>query len=421
MSTTPPNKIFTLSQVAASIKKTLSDRYSQAYWIKAEMNKLNFYQHSGHCYPDLVEKKDNKIIAEMRGMLWKGDYQAINRRFIDTVNEPLKDGISILFLARISFDAVYGIGLQIVDIDPTFSLGELTREKLVTIRRLKEEKLFDLNRSLPFPLLPKRLAIISVETSKGLADFLKIIDQNPWSYRFDYRLFPALLQGDRAIDSIRRQLSEVRARLQEFDALAIIRGGGGDIGLSCYNDYRLASELARFPLPVLTGIGHATNETICEMVAYKNAITPSELADFLIRHFHQFALPIHEAEKLLQRMPLEYLAGKGREIAQMSHQFQLASLGMIREQHTQCDHLRDHLKLHVAQFFKSTLSGLENMEQHLNILHPDNVLKRGFTLNYQHGKVIKSVSEIEKDAEISTVFYDGEVCSTINKILTKQP
>jgi len=418
---TPAKKIFTLSQVAASIKKTLTERYSQAYWVKAEMNKLNFYQHSGHCYPDLVEKKDNKIIAEMRGMLWKSDYQAINRRFIDTVNEPLKDGINILFLARISFDSLYGIGLQIIDIDPTFSLGELTREKLVTIRRLKEEKLFDLNRSLSFPLLPKRLAIISVETSKGLADFLKIIDHNPWSYRFEHRLFPALLQGDRAIESIRRQLSEVRARHQEFDALAIIRGGGGDIGLTCYNDYRLASDLARFPLPVLTGIGHATNETISEMVAYKNAITPSELADFLIQHFHQFAIPVLEAEKVLRRMPLEYLADKRREIGQMSRQFQLASLGMIREQGSQCDHLRDHLKLHVVQFFRNTLSDLENMEQHFKILHPDNVLKRGFTLNYQSGKVIKSVSEIKKEEEISTVFYDGEIRSTINKILTKEP
>lgn len=420
MSTTPPRKIFSLSQVAASIKKTLAERYSQAYWIKADMNKLNFYRHSGHCYPDLVEKKDNKIIAEMRGMLWKGDYQAINRRFLDTVNEPLKDGISILFLARISYDALYGIGLQIIDIDPTFSLGELTREKLVTIGRLKQEKLFDLNRSLPFPLLPKRLAIISVETSKGLADFLKIIEKNPWSYRFEHRLFPALLQGDKAVDSIREQLRVIRARQQEFDALTIIRGGGGDVGLSCYNDYRLASELARFPIPVLTGIGHATNETISEMVAYKNAITPSELADFLIQHFHQFAAPVVEAEKLLKRIPLEYLSEKKREMGQLSRQFQLASLGLVREQNAELRHLGNNLRLHAGQFFKSAWSNLLNTEQHLEMLHPDRVLKRGFTLNYQQGKVIKSVSEVDKTQEITTVFYDGKVISSINKILTEE-
>jgi exodeoxyribonuclease VII large subunit len=420
MSTTPPRKIFSLSQVAASIKKTLAERYSQAYWIKADMNKLNFYRHSGHCYPDLVEKKDNKIIAEMRGMLWKGDYQAINRRFLDTVNEPLKDGISILFLARISYDALYGIGLQIIDIDPTFSLGELTREKLVTIGRLKQEKLFDLNRSLPFPLLPKRLAIISVETSKGLADFFKIIENNPWAYRFEYRLFPALLQGDKAVDSIRKQLRVIGARQQEFDALTIIRGGGGDVGLSCYNDYRLASELARFPIPVLTGIGHATNETISEMVAYKNAITPSELADFLIQHFHQFAAPVVEAEKLLKRIPLEYLSEKTREMAQLSRQFQLASLGLIREQNAELRHLGNNLRLHTDQFFKSAWSNLLNTEQHLEILHPDQVLKRGFTINYQQGKVIKSVSDVDKTQEITTVFSDGKVISSINKILTQE-
>src|SRR5690606_36035546 len=137
----------------------------------------------------------------------------------------------------------------------------------------------------------------------------------------------------------------------------------------------------------LTGIGHATNETVSEMVAYKNAITPSELADFLIQHFHQFAVPVLEAEKLLLRMPLEYLAEKRREISQMSRQFQLASLGLIREQNAQREHLKDHLHLHVAQYFRNRRSDLENAEQHLLILHPDNVLKRGFTLNYQHGKV----------------------------------
>src|SRR5690606_10527322 len=124
----------------------------------------------------------------------------------------------------------------------------------------------------------------------------------------------------------------VRRNMQDFDALAIIRGGGGDVGLTCYNDYRLASELARFPLPVLTGIGHATNETVCEMVAYKNAITPSELADFLIQHFHQFAVPLAEAQKILFQIPRELLREKRREIGLVSRQFELASFSMLREQ-----------------------------------------------------------------------------------------
>src|SRR5690606_14402693 len=219
---------------------------------------------------------------EMRSTLWKADFQRINKQFKEVTKEPLKDGIGVLIQATISYDELYGLSLRIIDIDPNFSLGVLAREKQEAIDRLRKEQIFDLNRSLPFPLLPKRIALISVETSKGLADFLKILQNNVWNYRFEFLLFPALLQGDRAVNSILAQIEEIKSRIHEFDAVALIRGGGGDVGLSCYNQFELASAIAKFPIPFLTGIGHATNETVSEMVAHKNAITPSELADFLI-------------------------------------------------------------------------------------------------------------------------------------------
>src|SRR5690606_24562818 len=140
-----------------------------------------------------------------------------------------------------------------------------------------------------FPLLPQRLAVISVQTSKGYADFNKIIDSNPWGYKFFHVLFPSLLQGDRAAESIRFQLERIRRVVAHFDVVAISRGGGGDVGLSRFNDLTLSRDIARFPIPVLTGIGHATHETVVEMISYKNAITPSELADYLIQKFHLFA------------------------------------------------------------------------------------------------------------------------------------
>ena len=220
-------KIFSLSQVATSIQKTLAARYQSAYWVKVEINKLNHYSHSGHCYPDLVEKREGKVIAEMRSTLWKGDFYSINQRFLNTLQEPLKDGITVLMLVNIAFDPVYGISLRILDIDPSFSLGELAKEKQASIARLQKEKIFNANKALAFPVLPKRLAIISVETSKGYADFTKIIDNNPYAYKFEYRLFPALLQGDKAVQSIVDQLETVAGLLDHFDAVAIIRGGGG--------------------------------------------------------------------------------------------------------------------------------------------------------------------------------------------------
>ena len=416
MSDASARKIFTLSQVAASIKKTLAERYSSAFWVKAEMNKLNHYSHSGHCYPDLVEKREGKVIAEMRSVLWKGDYQNINRRFLEVLQEPLKDGITVLMLVSISFDATYGISLRIIDIDPSFSLGELTREKQETINRLKKEEVYDNNRKLAFPLLPKRLAIISVETSKGLADFLKIIDGNPWGYKFDFQLFPALLQGDKAVASILSQLRLIEENRLQYDAVALIRGGGGDIGLTCYNNFKLAKALAVFPLPVLTGIGHATNETVSEMVAYKNAITPSELADFLIQHFHQFAVPVLEAETYLNTKLPSYFVEKAQEIHQVSRQFQLAAKNLLEIQRRELAVIRNSLTMVSRQHLTNEKNALMSLEQQIKLLHPDNVLKRGFSISYQKGKVIKSIDEIDLDEEMITQFYDGQAVGSVSQL-----
>src|SRR5690606_28392518 len=406
-------KIFSLSQVATSIQKTLAARYQSAYWVKVEINKLNHYSHSGHCYPDLVEKREGKVIAEMRSTLWKGDFYSINQRFLNTLQEPLKDGITVLMLVNIAFDPVYGISLRILDIDPSFSLGELAKEKQASIARLQKEKIFNANKALAFPVLPKRLAIISVETSKGYADFTKIIDNNPYAYKFEYRLFPALLQGDKAVQSIVDQLETVAGLLDHFDAVAIIRGGGGEIGLSCYNHYKLAKAIATFPLPVFTGIGHSTNETVSEMVAFKNAITPSELADLLIQRFHEFAVPVMEVEEYLKTGVIDLLNKKKNEIDQLVRQFQVASQHLIRIEKTTLATFRSSLRLLTKQHVSAARGVLESAEIQVKLLSPENVLKRGFSLTYQNGKIIKDISQIDQSLTLITKLHDGEVKSTI--------
>jgi exodeoxyribonuclease VII large subunit len=296
-------KVFSLLEVARSISKTIADRYTSSFWVKAELLKLNHYPRSGHCYPDLVEKSAGSVVAQVRSNLWKSDYNQINRRFLEVTGEPLKDGINILLQARIQYDPIHGLSLQILDIDPGFTMGEMLREKLDTIKKLKEEGLFERNKTLPFPLLPKRVAVISVETSKGYSDFRKKIDENPYGFHFFYMLFPSLLQGDGAVPELKRQLNRIRIVKDHFDVVAIIRGGGGDLGLSCYDNYELAKEVALFPLPVLAGIGHSTNETVVQMVAFKNNITPTDLADYLIRKFSDFKTPLENYERLLNEIP----------------------------------------------------------------------------------------------------------------------
>ncbi|MFY8109441.1 MAG: exodeoxyribonuclease VII large subunit [Bacteroidia bacterium] len=290
-------QVFSLLEVTKSIEKTLEERYKSSFWVKAEMNKLNFYKQSGHCYPELVEKKDGKIITQIKSYLWKDDYFRVNNNFQRLLKEPLKDGIKILFLAKITFDTTHGLSLWILDIDPSFTLGDLEREKIEAINKLKAEGIFNRNKMLSSPLLPQRIAIISVETSKGYVDFLKVIESNSWNYKFFHLLFPSLLQGDKAVPSILAQLRRIKKVKQHFDVVAIIRGGGGDVGLSCYNNYLLAKEIALFPIPVITGIGHATNETVSEMISFSNAITPTKLAEYLLQKFHNFSVPVQEAEK----------------------------------------------------------------------------------------------------------------------------
>ncbi|PRD53957.1 exodeoxyribonuclease VII large subunit [Sphingobacterium gobiense] len=407
--------IFSLLEVSRSIQKTIAERYKSLYWIKAEMNKLNHYSHSGHCYPELVEKREGKVVAEMRSILWKADYHRINDQFRSLLNEPLRDGITILFQAAISYDPLYGFSLKIVDIDPTFVLGELEREKRESIRKLQTEGIFSANRNLRFPRLPKRLAIISVETSKGLSDFFKIIDRNPWKYKFEYTLFPALLQGDKSVPSIIRQLANIAEKTEEFDTVAIIRGGGGDVGLSSYNNYQLAKAIAIFPIPVITGIGHSTNETVSEMVAHQNAITPSELADFLIQKFHQFAIPVDEVQNRIIQASKRLFEQEERLLTQFSQSLSWNAKTVLTTQQHKLTTLMNHLQLFSMQLLKDRQTAINNIQRLMQLADPKQLLKKGFSITKINGHAITQDTAVKAGDEIETTLYEGTVRSKVTR------
>ena len=428
-------KVFSLLEVTLSIKKTIQERYQRSFWVKAEMNKLNHYSYSGHCYPELVEKIDGKVVAQMKTNLWKDDYLRINSNFLSTLKEPLKDGINILFNATVNFDPVHGLGLRIIDIDPVFSLGELEREKLETIDKLRKEGVFHSNKDLSMPLLPQRVAVISVETSKGYADFLKIISNNSWGYRFFCFLFPALLQGDRSVDSILYQLRRIRRVKHHFDIVAIVRGGGGDVGLSSYNHYSLAKEICQFPIPVLTGIGHSTNETVAEMVAFKNAITPTELADFLIQAFHNFSVPVQQMRETLVSTTTGILADEKAELLGSARYFKSVTKQLLIHNRHEVNSYARSASQHLTYYFqkkkqlglevlnrlkKSTITlqrtrtvELSNIEKSVNLMDPINILKRGFTITLKDGRAITSLADIKPGDTTTTITADGTITSSV--------
>lgn len=407
--------IFSLLEVSNSIARTLQERYSKVFWVQAEMNKLNFYQRSGHCYPELVEKRDGKVIAQMKATLWKEDYHRIDARFREILHEPLKDGIKILFMAKVTYDAVYGLSLWIMDIDPSYTLGDLEREKMETMRKLRAEGIFEKNATLPMPLLPQRIAIISVETSKGYADFMQVIEHNPYGYQFFHMLFPSLLQGDKAAAQIMAQLRCIRKVKQHFDVVAIIRGGGGDVGLSCYNDHALAKTICNFPLPVLTGVGHSTNETVAEMVSHTNAITPTQLGEILIRRFHQFAVPVEEARQLIGESARTLLNDAHRDLQYGGKSFRAAVRALLREQGYAVQTATHNLR----SFSHKTLT----QQQHRLALHahtirhldPQQVLRRGYSITLHAGKVVTNAAQVQAGDVLVTQLADGTVESTVKE------
>jgi exodeoxyribonuclease VII large subunit len=452
-------KIFSLLEVTRSIQKTIANRYKSAYWIKAEMNKLNLYQRSGHCYPDLVEKKDGQVVAQIRANLWKDDYQKINANFQRVLREPLKDGIKILFSATINFHPQYGLALRIIEIDPSFTLGDLEKEKQETIKKLQAEGIFRKNKKLKLPILPQRIAVISVETSKGYADFLKVFESanQSWQYTFFHLLFPSLLQGDNAIETLIEQLRRIKKVIHHFDVVAIVRGGGGDIGLSCYNNYNLAKEIALFPIPVITGIGHSTNETVAEMIAYENAITPTKLAEFLIQKFHNFSVPLQKAEekiidkskrliqeekakfssgvKLLRSVTQNILIQNQNEVKQQIQSLFQQSRFLIRNEKEYLTSAGEGIKKGTYQFCASEKQNilqfamnikkdvitqlkqvtllLNTTEQNLNNLSPRNVLKRGYSITQLNGNSIRSFDQVKEGEMLNTLLYEGNIFSTV--------
>lgn len=452
-------QIFTLKQVVSSIRKTIEKRYQQPYWVKAEMHKLNLYP-SGHAFPELVQKENDKIVAQINASIWSHNFQRINKQFIQVVKEPLKEGNTLLIQVKVSFHETFGLSLQIIDIDPNYSLGELQREREETLKRLQKEGLINVNQQLDFPLLPQRIAIISANTSKGLSDFMNVLDHNVWDYQFFTMLFQSYLQGDVAVPSIIEQMKRIEKVKHHFDIVVIVRGGGGEVGLSCYNNYELCKAIATFPLPILTGIGHSTNMTVAELVAFRNAITPTELADFLLQTFHEFSVPVQEARKSLftyssrlielnkqvfssevkhfKNSAQLYLNDSKNELLKTSQQYkneaktliqrnrELISYAkketashakrMIREEDEKIKELTSLLPSKIFQvidFHKRNLIEKENM---LRLMNPKNVLKRGYSITTVNGKTINKQMNLSEGTVIQTTTFDLELESTIKKI-----
>lgn len=443
------------------IRSVINSSFSQTYWIKAEIAKLNYQTQTNRCFPELVEKVDNSIKAKINGVIWENDYYRINKQFVEIAKESLRDGLSVLFEAKVKYAPIYGLQLQIINIDPVFTLGVLAVEKQQSISLLKSEGIFNKNKEVAFPLLPKSLAIISAETGKGFKDFITIINAYSSKFRIVYKLFPAALQGDSAVSSITHQLAAIRHNIQNYDAVLIIRGGGDELDLNCYNNFRLAKEVAIFPIPVITGIGHSTNDTVVEMVAHHGNITPTDVAYFILGYFEAFKERIDNAQSSLVSISESLLRANNNRINELVRVVKSNSIPYINQnarilngfmtsitryaqnhlntnmhQLTACimkiaagkkfhisaanSHLLNQQKLltmHTANSISFLNQHLQVMEEKIMMLNPENVLKRGYSITTVNGKLIKDISLLNENETITTELSSGQIKSKVEQII----
>jgi exodeoxyribonuclease VII large subunit len=385
--------------------------------VKAEIAKMNVYPGSGHCYLDLVEKQERETKAQFRGVIWATDFGPVSEKFRKATGRELGGGLSVLVFARINYHPVYGLSLWISDLEPSFTLGEMERLRQAAITRLKEENLFSLNHRLQVPAVPQRLAVISASSSKGYADFLSILNASARKYRFHVTLFSAFLQGDRAVESIVNRLSEIESKKEDFDMLLVIRGGGDEIGMTCFDQEELARRICLFPLPVITGIGHSTNETVTEMVACRNKITPTDVAYFILALMDEFtdSLDLHASRiALLARQQLDR---KGENMTAVSQRLNSMVRGRLKHEETLVAHLGEKMMLGLKHFLGNRHAGLDAMESKVSILDPVRTFKRGYSLTMKaDGTPVLSSGEVTPGETLITRLSAGSLKSIVEQI-----
>ena len=408
-----------LSELNELIRKTLDSNLAPAYWVIAEVAELRLNQ-KGHCYLDLIEKENDTLVARQRATIWAYAFRSISAGFEAVTGTTIQNGMTVLCNVSINFHSVYGLSINIREIDPNYTLGERARKRQEVIDRLQRDGVFEMNKGLSLPLAPLKIAVISSPTAAGYEDFMHQLDSNIYGYAFNVKLFRAVMQGDEAPESIIEALDRIHHSYEEFDVVTIIRGGGAQVDLDCYDQYDLANHVAQYPLPVLTGIGHERDETILDLVAHTRLKTPTAVAEFIIggvRSFEERMLLLFEriGHYAKQRMKLE-----DQRLQQLQFRLRSGITRMTSKKELILERKTNQLISAARKMMSTRLERLNMAEKSLELVHPDNILRRGYTLTTVNGKPAAS-AEIKPGDEMKTYTINKQIISQIKTVNQKQP
>ena len=454
-----------LHELNNNIKNSLSVAFPEQVWVVAEINELN-QNKSGHCYLELIEKdnKTDEIVAKARATIWSYTFRLLKPYFETTTGRDFSSGLKVLLLVKVEFHELYGYSLNIHDIDPAYTIGDLALQRRKTIEKLKEEGVFFMNKELTLPYLPSKIAIISSKTAAGYQDFIDQLKHNSYGYKYYTKLFPSTMQGNDATESITNSLNRIYDYEDFFDVVVLIRGGGSQSDLSCFDNYWLANHVAQFPIPILTGIGHDKDESVTDLVAKYSLKTPTAVAEYLINKYldadnyltelynlivNEVNIRLDNNKRILNQISLQLVPVVQTTITRqvrILNKFSTASkLSSDQYMYNKRNYLHDQvsfIEFHLKKIFMKSSNEIYNLKktilfltrkystsqqhklhligQSLGLLDPQQVLKRGYSLTYSSGKIVRNSAMLTIGQSITTKFSKGKVNSIVKKVILEQ-
>lgn len=430
-------KALTLYELNSLVAELINTAMPQSYWVEAEVSEAR--ESRGHLYLELIEKDErtNTPIARASAKCWRTSWSLIGAHFERVAGVQLRAGLQIMVQVHAQFHAQYGFSWIVDDINPEYTMGDMARKRHEIIAQLKAEGVFDLQKELHLSLFAQRIAVISSASAAGYGDFCNQLHGNEYGFGFQTELFGTIMQGEQVEQSIVAALNEINEREDEFDCVVIIRGGGATADLSGFDTLVLAENVANFPLPIITGIGHERDESILDMVAHTRAKTPTAAAAFLIEHLantlhriEQAQVAIHRAverkiqhekmrlQQLSTHIPILFSMVRNREEARLDDYWHalLQRTGLhLQQQRMNIELLSGKIAPAIERKLMAEQHRLQLIAQHVDAVNPERMLRLGYSLTYKNGHIVRNANELEAGDEITTRLETGSVTSVVTK------
>lgn len=400
---------YRLSELHTFIRRFVALNLPEAVWVQAELAEVD--ERRGHYYLSLIEKAEDsdQPLAKGQAVMWERQVKRWQRKQQLLLPNILQAGREVKLQVQVEFHERYGLSMQIVDIDPHYTLGVLAQKRQATVDYLQQSGLLKANRQLTLPLAPQRLAVISSPAAAGLQDFLGQLHQNSYGYEFKTQLFPAAVQGPQTSPEVRRQLRTIQRRGDDYDAIVIIRGGGAKTDLADFDERELCITAAQSSLPIITGIGHETDQSIMDMLAHTALKTPTATADFLVERLLRVDQHLAAVEQQLELFQQHHIRQAEHTLQQIASQLRLREQQLLERQNWQLQQYDQQVPVLIQRHLTQAQRQLQELEKLHEVLSLEAHLKRGFSVLSQEGRIINQIDQIDEQKTIQARLRDGAI------------